>query len=83
MAGSSLHKIALWLLPLVLLAVLLGSPARAQGVTLPPDFTDSFVANANQPTSLAFVPGGRMLIAEEAGVVKVYEGGALNSAPAE
>ena len=40
------------------------------------------MANANQPTSLAFVPGGRLLIAEEAGVVRVYKNGALNAAPA-
>ena len=40
------------------------------------------MANANQPTSLAFVPGGRLLIAEEAGVVRVYKNGALNATPA-
>jgi len=61
--------------------MLLGA-ARADAITLPTDFQDTFVANANQPTSLAFVPGGRLLIAEEAGVVRVYENGALNGSPA-
>jgi glucose/arabinose dehydrogenase len=56
--------------------------ARADAVSLPPDFNDTFVASANQPTSLAFVPGGRLLIAEEAGVVRVYENGSLNVSPA-
>src|SRR5687768_13631746 len=58
--------------------LLLGS-GRAEAVTLPTDFQDSFVASANQPTSLAFVPGGRMLIGEEAGLVRVYENGSLNA----
>ena len=65
-----------------MLALLLLGAGRAEAVTLPADFQDSFVANADQPTSLAFVPGGRLLIAEEAGVVRVYENGALNAAPA-
>ena len=83
MVGCPPHKIAGRLVPLMLLALLLVLGAgRAEAVTLPPEFTDAFVANASQPTSLAFVPGGRMLIAEEAGVVKVYKGGALNSTPA-
>jgi glucose/arabinose dehydrogenase len=57
-------------------------PGRAEAITLPANFQDTFVANANQPTSLAFVPGGRLLIAEEAGIVRVYKNGALNSTPA-
>ncbi len=67
---------------IAVLALLLLGAGRADAITLPADFQDSFVANADQPTSLAFVPGGRLLIAEEAGVVRVYENGALNAAPA-
>jgi glucose/arabinose dehydrogenase len=64
---------------MLLLLLLLGA-GRAEAITLPAGFQDSFVASANQPTSLAFVPGGRMLIAEEAGVVKVYENGSVKTA---
>ena len=53
---------------IAVLALLLLGAGRAEAITLPADFQDSFVANAAQPTSLAFVPGGRLLIAEEAGV---------------
>ena len=56
---------------IAVLALLLLGAGRAEAITLPADFQDSFVANAAQPTSLAFVPGGRLLIAEEAGVVRV------------
>jgi glucose/arabinose dehydrogenase len=67
---------------LMLLALMLLGSGRAEAITLPPDFSDSFVTGANQPTSLAFVPGGRLLIGEEAGVVRVYENGALNATAA-
>ena len=67
---------------MAVLALILLAAGRAEAVTLPADFQDSLVANANQPTSLAFVPGGRLLIAEEAGVVRVYKNGALNATPA-
>ena len=67
---------------IAVLALLLLGAGRAEAITLPADFQDSFVANAAQPTSLAFVPGGRLLIAEEAGVVRVYKNGALNATPA-
>ena len=76
------RKITARAAPLLVLALLLLGAGRAEAITLPADFQDSFVANANQPTSLAFVPGGRLLIAEEAGVVRVYKNGALNAAPA-
>ena len=69
-------------MPLIVLALMLLGAARADAVALPPDFVDTFVASANQPTSLAFVPGGRLLIAEEAGVVRVYENGSMNASPA-
>jgi glucose/arabinose dehydrogenase len=68
--------------PLVVALLCLLGAARADAITLPAGFQDSFVANASQPTSLAFVPGGRLLIGEEAGVVRVYKNGALNSTPA-
>ena len=60
----------------VLLALVLLGVGRADAITLPPDFTDTLVASANQPTALAFVPGGRLLIGEEAGLVRVLPSGA-------
>jgi glucose/arabinose dehydrogenase len=37
------------------------------------------VTGIDRPTSIAFVPGGRMLIGAEAGVVRVYQAGGLVS----
>lgn len=57
-----------------------GAPRAA--VSLPGGFAvETLVAGLNFPTSFAFLPDGRILIAEKRGVVRVYKGGALLTAP--
>jgi glucose/arabinose dehydrogenase/PKD repeat protein len=56
----------------VFLAVALAHPASA---ILPQGFSDVLVANLTNPTALAFTPDGRLLIAQQAGIVRVYQEG--------
>jgi glucose/arabinose dehydrogenase len=50
--------------------------------TLPGGFSESVVAGGvTNPTAFAFLPDGRILVAEKAGVVKVVSGGAVLSTP--
>ena len=80
--GRDPGKIAIWVALFSLLFSCCSAAAGAAAVTLPADFNDEFVANASEPTALAFVPGGRLLITEKAGVVRIYENGAVNATPA-
>jgi glucose/arabinose dehydrogenase/PKD repeat protein len=51
-------------------------------ITLPPQFSDSAVADVAAPTALAFTPDGRLLIASQQGKVRVYKNGALRATAA-
>ena len=64
-------------------AVLRPATAAAQSTGLPANFIqDTVVASGLiAPTSVAFLPDGRMLIAEKRGVVKLYKDGALQPTP--
>jgi len=48
----------------------------------PAGFSDSLVATVPSPTALAFAPDGRLLIATQPGVLRVYRDPALLPAPA-
>ncbi|MEJ7653902.1 MAG: PQQ-dependent sugar dehydrogenase [Chloroflexia bacterium] len=48
----------------------------------PSDFEDTLVAGVIAPTALAFTPDGRMLITTQQGEVRIYQNGALLTAPA-
>jgi glucose/arabinose dehydrogenase len=50
--------------------------------SLPAGFTDDTLFSLNHPTAIAFTPDGRMLITTDAGLVRVYEDGALRTKPA-
>ncbi len=51
-------------------------------VALPPGYVlETFVTGLEQPTSLAFTPDGRLLIAEQRGAIRVVEDGALQPEP--
>ena len=65
-------------------AVALAAPvATAPAATLPADFADELVVSVGAPTALAFVPDGRMLVATQAGVLRVRSAaGALLATPA-
>ena len=49
---------------------------------LPPDYhIETYATGLTQPTALAFLPDGRMLVAEQRGTVRVVEDGALRTEP--
>jgi glucose/arabinose dehydrogenase/endonuclease YncB( thermonuclease family) len=64
-------------------AILRPSVAAAQSAGLPPNFVqDTVIASGLvQPTNVAFLPDGRILIAEQRGVVKIYKDGVLLATP--
>jgi glucose/arabinose dehydrogenase len=64
---------------LLLLILLTTAPLAA---TVPAGFTDSLVVTLGAPTALAFTPDGRLLITTQAGVLRIYQGGALLATPA-
>jgi glucose/arabinose dehydrogenase len=61
----------------VLLAVVPERSAAAPVLHLPPGFTDGPVASVRSPTAVAFTPDGRMLVATQGGLVRVYRAGSL------
>src|SRR6185295_7613796 len=65
---------------LALSALLAGSPAVA---AVPAGFQDTLVQGSLAgPTALALTPDGRLLITRQAGVLRIYSGGALLPTPA-
>ena len=65
---------------LVFTTALLGrSPLQA---ALPPDFNDELVASVGRPTAMAFLPDGRLLVAQQTGALRVIKNGVLLPAPA-
>jgi glucose/arabinose dehydrogenase/PKD repeat protein len=50
--------------------------------TLPSGFEDRLLANTSKPTALAFTPDGRVLVATQPGVLRVYKNGQLLQTPA-
>jgi glucose/arabinose dehydrogenase/PKD repeat protein len=58
---------------------LLGRPSEA---ALPPDFIDELVASVPRPTAMAFLPDGRLLVAQQTGDLRVIKNGILLPTPA-
>ena len=58
-------------LALALLGGVLAVAPPASAATVPPGFSDTFVARVSSPTAIAFMPDGRMLVAEQAGRLRV------------
>jgi glucose/arabinose dehydrogenase len=56
--------------------------ARRQAETLPTGFTDTVVAKVARPIALAATPDGRILVVNQAGIVRVIKSGKLLKAPA-
>jgi glucose/arabinose dehydrogenase len=54
-----------------LLGLAVARPAPA--ITLPPGFTDRFVAAVGAPTALAFTPDGRLLVTSQGGDLRVVK----------
>ncbi len=67
-------------LMLALVGLLASAPVIAQ--TFPPGFSAALVVNTlTNPTALAFVPDGRIFIAEQAGKLRVVKNGVLLPTP--
>jgi glucose/arabinose dehydrogenase/PKD repeat protein len=69
-------------LAFVVVALLAYAPAASAAATVPQDFADQPIASLGAPTALAFTPDGRMLIATQAGNLRVLTDGALQPTPA-
>ncbi len=54
-------------------------PGRA---AMPADFTDTLVTSVGVPTAIVFTPDGRLLITQQTGSLRVYQGGVLLATPA-
>jgi glucose/arabinose dehydrogenase len=67
---------------LFVLGILFGWAIRTAHAALPPGFTDTLVTSVNAPTAFAFAPRGRLLITTQPGQLRVYQNGALLTAPA-
>jgi glucose/arabinose dehydrogenase len=68
---------------LTLLVTSVTFAASRPAATTPDDFEDTLVTDqVNDPTALAFMPDGRMLITSRFGQVRVYKSGALLPTPA-
>lgn len=50
--------------------------------SLPVGFTDTLVASVGDPTAIAFLPDGRMLVTSQNGMIRIFDGTALLSTPA-
>ena len=51
--------------------------AEVASATVPPNFTDELVTSVGSPTAFAFTPDGRLLIARQPGVLRVFASGSL------
>jgi len=61
-----------------LLVVLMAATPAQAAPTLPPGFQDELVTPIDRPMAVAFVPGGRILIARFPGVVRLFKNGSLD-----
>jgi glucose/arabinose dehydrogenase len=59
-----------------------GTQEYVEPITLPNQFVDGLVTKVTNPTALAFVPDGRLLITSQNGTVRVFKNGSLLSGPA-
>jgi glucose/arabinose dehydrogenase len=65
-----------------LVALLWGQAEPAQSATkVPTGFTDSRIAQVNNPTAMAIAPDGRILVAQKGGKLRVIKNGKLLSKP--
>src|SRR5688500_12242308 len=78
---SHLARVGRALIALFLLVQLFAVSALL-AATPPADFSDTLVTNLASPTALAFTPDGRLLITQQIGQLRVYQGDALLAAPA-
>src|SRR5438309_6043762 len=69
------------LIPLLIGALATCFTAGAGAATYPPDFNEqTLVSNLTQPVAIDWMPDGRMLIAQQSGLVQVLEPGSASPA---
>jgi glucose/arabinose dehydrogenase len=76
------HSVVLALTMLVSVLVVGTATSVGAAPVLPAQFTDTLVAGVGQPTALAFLPDGRMLVTTQPGRLRVVSGGTLLPTPA-
>ena len=76
------HSVVLALTMLVSVVVVGTATSAGAAPVLPAQFTDTLVAGVGQPTALAFLPDGRMLVTTQPGRLRVVSGGTLLPTPA-
>lgn len=67
---------------LALLGTILPTAPGVAQPSLPAGFTDTLVTSVGSPTSIAFLPDGRMLITTQGGTVRIFDGATLLATPA-
>lgn len=77
--GKWVRNGAMW--PLICALPWLACGLAAQP-TLPAGFTNTLVASVGNPTAIAFLPDGRMLVTSQNGVIRILDGTTLLSTPA-
>lgn len=86
-ASGAVRPVKWLVLPLALAMTLMtlvapAAPARAQVGTLPPGFMVEQVANGvDLPVALAWLPDGRILLAEKGGMLKLIDNGLIYARP--
>ena len=75
------HSVVLALTMLVSVLVVGTATSVGAAPVLPAQFTDTLVAAVGQPTALAFLPDGRMLVTERPGRLRVIRKGVLEPMP--
>lgn len=78
---SHLARVGRALITLVLLVQLFAVSALLAAAP-PADFADTLVTNLASPTALAFTPDGRLLLTQQTGQLRVYQGTTLVPTPA-
>jgi glucose/arabinose dehydrogenase len=56
--------------------------ALRRAETVPPGFTDTVVANVNEPVAMTATPDGRILVVDQTGKIRVIRNGKLFATPA-
>jgi glucose/arabinose dehydrogenase len=56
--------------------------AASLPAAVPTGFTDTLVTAVGSPTALAFTPDGRLLITQQGGSLRIFQGGGLLATPA-
>jgi glucose/arabinose dehydrogenase len=72
--ANKAKKFAVVFIGVIILLSAIGWRTAQPQAALPPNFTDTLVANVGSPTALTFTPDNRMLVTTQGGTLQVYQG---------